>query len=243
MNQKSISLFSDGACSGNPGPGGWACILTDLKKVKEMCGRESPTTNNRMELMGLIEGLKAIKNRGTNVRVYSDSVYVLRGASQWIHGWKKKGWKTSDGSDVVNRDLWESLDKLLKSWGGKFEWHYLRGHSGIPANERCDVLAVAASQGEEVYLYSGDIDDYSVDLRNLPADTSLPAMKSPGAKSVPHAYLSNIGGLVVRHSSWSGCEARVKGRSNAKYKKVMSEDEEAILLESWGVKTEQVKDE
>lgn len=241
---RTISLFTDGACSGNPGPGGWACILTDYQKVKEMCGREAPTTNNRMELTGVIEGLKSIKSREGNVKVYSDSVYVLRGASQWMFGWKKKGWKTADGSAVVNRDLWEQLDSILKAWDGKIEWHHLRGHSGIPANERCDVIAVAASQGEDIDLYSGSIENYSTDLTELPDDTSLPPMKSSnGPKAAPLAYLSNIGGLVVRHSNWGSCEARVKGRSNAKFKKVMTADEEANLLESWGVKPEQVKDE
>jgi ribonuclease HI len=239
---RGISIFTDGACSGNPGPGGWACILTDYKKVRELCGREAPTTNNRMELMGLIEGLRAVKDREGQVNVYSDSVYVLRGASQWLYGWKKKGWKTSDGSPVVNRDLWEKLDGILKTWNGKIEWNHLKGHSGIPANERCDVLAVAASQGEEVDLYSGDIKNYPVDLTDLPEDTSLPTQKAPGTKALPYAYLSNIGGLVVRHSNWGSCEARVKGRSGAKFKKVMSPDEEANLLESWGVKLEQVKD-
>jgi len=238
-----ISLFSDGACSGNPGPGGWACILTDFKKVREMCGSERATTNNRMELMGLIEGLRAIKDRDCKVKVYSDSVYVLKGASQWVHGWKRKGWKTSDGADVLNKDLWEVVDKLVSSWLGKIEWHYVKGHAGIPANERCDELAVMCSQGTKPDLFSGAYQNYPVDLHELPEQTVLPSNKSPGTKAKPYAYLSNIGGLVVRHSNWASCEARVKGRSNAKYKKVMSPDEEANLLESWGATLEQVKDE
>jgi len=241
---REISLFTDGACSGNPGPGGWACIITDFIKVRELSGFEASTTNNRMEIMAVLAGLQAIKSRDSKVRVYSDSVYVLRGASQWVHSWKKRGWKTSGGSAVLNQDLWEELDQLLRSWDGPITWHYLRGHSGIPANERCDEIAVMASQMTEPDLFTGAIENYPVDLRNLPEDTSLPPLKAYGEKAAaPYAYLSNIGGLVVRHSNWASCERRVKGQSHAKFKKVMSADEEANLLESWGVPLEDVKEE
>jgi ribonuclease HI len=209
-----------------------------------MCGSERETTNNRMELMGLIRGLEALRSPEGLVKIYSDSVYVLRGASQWIHGWKKKGWRTAGGSEVLNRELWEELDRLLKSRKGGFEWHHLKGHSGIPANERCDQPAVSASLGEHPELYVGEVEGYGVDLTDIPADTSLPPLKSYGAKAAaPYAYLSNIGGLVVRHSNWAKCESRVKGRSQAKYKKVMSADEEADLLETWGVRAEEVKED
>ncbi len=196
-----------------------------------------------MELMGVIAGLSAIQSREVKVKIFSDSVYVLRGASQWMHAWKKRGWKTASGSDVLNRELWEDLDKILRSWKGPLEWHYVRGHTGIPANERCDEIAVLASQQEDPDLYSGVYSNYPVDLRQLPADTNLPPMKAPGTKSLPLAYLSNVGGMVVRHATWSRCEARVKGRSGAKFKKVMSADEEATLLDTWGVSAEEVQDE
>lgn len=240
-----FSIFTDGACSGNPGRGGWACIVTDFKKVKEMCGYEESTTNNRMELAGLIEGLRAIRSKKGTVKVYSDSVYVLRGASQWMHAWKKKGWKTAQGSEVLNQELWEELDALLKSWTGRFEWHYVRGHTGIPANERCDELAVMASQMQTPDLFSGAYENYPINLRDLPIETTLPPLKNrdSGPKAEPYAYLSNIGGMVVRHTNWPRCEQRVKGRSGAKFKKVMSADEEASVLESWGVSLDKVKDE
>jgi len=147
VGRRLIALFTDGACSGNPGPGGWAYILRDgpTKKEREGSGGEQVTTNNRMELMAVIEGLKAL-TRSCNVQLYSDSQYVLQGLNSWMAGWKKNGWRRKTGSryeELKNADLWKILDTLQQKHDISF--HHVKGHAGHPENERCDVMAVEAA--------------------------------------------------------------------------------------------------
>lgn len=135
-----IDIFTDGACSGNPGPGGWGAILRMNDIEKELCGGELLTTNNRMEMMAVIEALKALKQPVTlPVRVHTDSQYVQKGISEWIHGWKKRGWKTAGRQPVKNVDLWQALDAATV--GHTIEWLWVRGHNGHIENERVDELA------------------------------------------------------------------------------------------------------
>ncbi len=140
-----VSLYTDGACSGNPGPGGWAYILKHgpSGKVREAAGAEMDTTNNRMELMAAIEGLAAL-TAPSIVDLYSDSQYVLNGLKDWIKNWKAKGWKTSNKQPVKNRELWERLDELASRHQVRFHW--IRGHSEHPENEKADRMAVAARE-------------------------------------------------------------------------------------------------
>jgi ribonuclease HI len=133
-----VELFTDGACSGNPGPGGWAAILRMGDRERELSGGEPATTNNRMELMGVISGLEALK-RPCTVTINTDSKYVLDGASKWIHGWKKNGWRTADKKPVKNVELWQRLDAAQKPH--KLRWVWVKGHSGHVENERADELA------------------------------------------------------------------------------------------------------
>lgn len=136
--QQIVDIFSDGACSGNPGPGGWGAILRSGSHEKEIWGGEPVTTNNRMELMAVIRAL-ALLNRSVNVRVHTDSQYVQKGISEWIHGWKKRGWKTADKQPVKNEDLWRALDE--EAARHKVQWLWVKGHAGHPENERADALA------------------------------------------------------------------------------------------------------
>ncbi len=138
-----VKLFTDGACKGNPGPGGWAFILQHPASGKEHegSGGEAHTTNNRMELMGVIRGLELLRLPLT-VDLYSDSQYVLKGMREWMAGWKRNGWRTADRQPVKNQDLWVALDELKEKHTLRFNW--VRGHSGHPENERCDRMAVAA---------------------------------------------------------------------------------------------------
>ncbi len=138
MNKK-ITLYTDGACSGNPGPGGWACVLVYKGTEKELSGGESETTNNRMEMMAVIEGLRALKEP-CSVDLYTDSKYVLEGATKWLSGWQEKGWKRADKKPVLNVDLWQVLVELLSQH--EITWHWVKGHAGNPYNERVDMLAV-----------------------------------------------------------------------------------------------------
>jgi ribonuclease HI len=133
-----VEIFTDGACRGNPGPGGWGVILRSKGREKELWGGEAATTNNRMELMAVIRALEALKRRSL-VRVYTDSQYVQKGISEWVHTWKRKAWKTADKKAVKNEDLWRRLDELAAQH--EVEWHWVRGHAGHPENERADKLA------------------------------------------------------------------------------------------------------
>lgn len=137
-DNETVVIYTDGACRGNPGPGGWGALLRIGDKEKEMWGGETPTTNNRMELTAVIEALSALK-RPVKVHIHTDSQYVIKGISEWIFGWKKNGWKTSDKKPVKNADLWQKLDALRQPHQAK--WFWVRGHNGHPENERADALA------------------------------------------------------------------------------------------------------
>ena len=142
MSNDVVEIFTDGACSGNPGPGGWGVILRFRGEQKELAGGERKTTNNRMELMAAIVALEALK-RPARVEITTDSTYVKDGITRWIHGWKKNGWKTSAKKPVKNQDLWQRLDQALAPH--RVEWHWVRGHVGHPENERADALARQAA--------------------------------------------------------------------------------------------------
>jgi ribonuclease HI len=136
-----IEIYTDGACRGNPGPGGWAALLRKGEHEREISGAEAMTTNNRMELTAVIRALEALR-RPVQARVYTDSEYVRRGISEWLPGWKARGWRTAERKPVKNQDLWQRLDEL--SAGHRIEWHWVPGHAGVPDNERVDRLANAA---------------------------------------------------------------------------------------------------
>jgi ribonuclease HI len=133
-----VEIYTDGACRGNPGPGGWGALLSSGEHEKELSGAEPLTTNNRMELTAVIRALEALK-RPSEVRIFTDSEYVRRGITEWVRSWKARGWKTADRKPVKNQDLWERLDALAA--GHKIEWRWVKGHSGVPGNERVDRLA------------------------------------------------------------------------------------------------------
>ncbi len=140
--RKEVEIFSDGACSGNPGPGGWGAILRYRESEKELSGGESETTNNRMELMGVISALETLKEP-CQVKVFTDSKYIANAFTEkWLENWQKNGWKTAGKKPVKNRELWERL--LKQAAIHQLEWQWIKGHAGHPENERCDELAVAA---------------------------------------------------------------------------------------------------
>jgi len=133
-----IEIYTDGACRGNPGPGGWAALLRMGDHEREISGAEAHTTNNRMELTAVIRALEALK-RPVQARIYTDSEYVRRGVTEWLAAWKARGWRTADRKPVKNQDLWQRLDELRTDH--RIEWHWVPGHAGIPGNERVDRLA------------------------------------------------------------------------------------------------------
>ncbi len=136
-----VVIYTDGACKGNPGPGGWGALLRAADGVeKELYGGELETTNNRMEMMAVIEALSALK-RPCHVVLHVDSQYVLKGMTEWLHGWKAKGWRTAAKQPVKNVDLWQRLDALVHQSEHRIEWQWVKGHAGDPGNERADALA------------------------------------------------------------------------------------------------------
>lgn len=239
-----VTIFTDGACSGNPGPGGWGVILiSPLGKVKEMGGAEPHTTNNKMELTASVEALRTllkVKSLSTKeIRLYTDSTYVIKGITEWIHGWKRRGWKNQEGNDIANREIWEQLDLVANNSGLKVEWLYVPGHMGFDGNERCDEIAVAFAKNTPISLYDGPLESYSVDVKNVPAagagkpkGESAPKPKKSGKP----VYLSLVDGKLHRDADWKTCEARVKGRHGVKFKKAESPEAEASILREWGLK-------
>lgn len=247
-----VLIFTDGACTGNPGPGGWASIVSlPDGTVRELGGAAPQTTNNRMELSATIHALAILEPQNPyKITLYTDSTYVIRGITQWIWGWRAKGWKSAEGKDVANRELWEELlRQVTRLKPATVDWKYVRGHNGNPGNERCDFIAVSFATSKPEKLYSGPRDAYFVDLNELPEEESLSEQKKPagtarsgkstGASSKsasgPTTYLSYLGGIVTRHTTWADCEKHVKGRSNARFKKAKSAEEEKAILRSWGL--------
>ena len=146
MNQ--VEIYTDGACKGNPGPGGWGAILRTGAHEKELSGGDPATTNNRMEMTAVIQALQALK-RPCAVTLYLDSQYVLKGITEWLPGWKAKGWRTASKQPVKNVELWQQLDALVNKGGHTIDWKWVRGHNGDPGNERADELA---NRGVEMAL-------------------------------------------------------------------------------------------
>ena len=240
MSAQPIVVFCDGATKGNPGPGGWgAIVVTPDGHVTELGGSAAHTTNNKMELTGAIRALQHLRDIGGAVAVHTDSTYVIKGIREWIFAWLRRGWKTMEGADVQNRDLWEEMHALVVARGkGAIEWHYVRGHIGIPGNERVDAIADGLARQTPVALYSGPLIGYDVAILDIPADTAVPK-RTPAAarkdKGTPHSYLSVVDGKPMRHSTWAECEQRVKGRSGARFKKAMSPGEELSILRGWQI--------
>ncbi|MCC6925048.1 ribonuclease HI [Novosphingobium sp.] len=143
---KQVEIFTDGACKGNPGPGGWGAVLRSGGHEKELSGHDPATTNNRMELTAAIEALKALKSP-CEVQLYTDSKYVIDGITGWIFGWQKNGWKNSQKKPVLNADLWQALLEAKRRH--KVSWHWVKGHAGHPENERADQLASDAALGKD----------------------------------------------------------------------------------------------
>lgn len=248
MSEKNFVIYGDGACSGNPGPGGYGTIiLFPDNTVQELAEGSPKTTNNRMEISAVLEAFKLIlqSNHLTaahSIQIFTDSVYLIRGATQWLFGWKKKGWKSATNEPIANPDLWQQMDQVLfqfktKAPQLKLEWNFVKGHAGIPGNERCDEMAVAMSKNNYIDLYRGKAENYRFDIFKFPEKKPLPEMKKAGSADSKKDswYLSLVNGAFKTHKTWSECEAVVKGRPGVKFKKVSSKEEEAQIKKQWGL--------
>jgi ribonuclease HI len=241
-----IVVFTDGAAKGNPGPGGWGVVsATPDGHVTELGGGARHTTNNQMELTAVIEALRHLRAASDTIAMHVDSTYVIRGITEWIHGWRRRGWRTADGQPVLNRELWEQLAELVDARGRDgIAWHYVRGHASIAGNERADAIATGFAAGRQPELYDGPLLQYAIAIYDLPEDTRLPSRRSgskPAAKQTPYSYLSLVNGQAMRHATWADCERRVKGVSGARFKKAMSPADETDILAAWGCTLDQLR--
>jgi len=163
-----ITIFTDGSSKGNPGPGGWGAIVAYPDSVQELGGRAEQTTNNRMELAAVIESLRIAEN--DEITVHTDSEYIVKGITEWVNGWQRNNWKTAAKKPVLNQDLWKELVELVYGKenlpaGRQVKWVVVKGHSGVPANERCDLIATTFADNAHFELYSGPRSDYFVSFQ------------------------------------------------------------------------------
>ena len=238
LRGEEIIVFTDGAALGNPGPGGWGVVIARPDGgVTELGGNTAHTTNNRMELTAVIAALRHLHNAAEPLALHTDSTYVIRGITEWIHAWRRRGWCTAEGQPVLNRDLWEQLaERVAAHDRDGIAWHYVRGHSAVAGNERADAIATSFAAGQRVDLYDGPLVGYAVAIHDIPDDTSLPKSRSgTGTRAAaPYSYVSLVNGQPMRHATWADCERRVKGVAGARFKKAMSAADEAAILAAWG---------
>ncbi len=251
MKNKSadIVIFTYGASSGNPGPGGWGAIIAEKgRETIELGGGDPRTTNNRMELTAAIEALSQIADTHGSVIVYTDSKYVRDGIRRWVPVWQQRGWQTTAKTAVLNQDLWQKLSALTDARVGSDEiiWRLVAGHKNVPANERVDAIATAFAANVKPDLFKGSSEKYSIDLLPFAAlvmadDNSLLGLDRAGrsrksssqrSSQKAYSYVSMVSGKIVIHENWESCFARVKGVSGARFKKALSsEDEKRIVAD------------
>ena len=237
MYLSSITIFTDGSSRGNPGPGGFGAIIVSEGRVSELGGREGHTTNNRMELQAAISALSYVSTlqlKTLNLKLFTDSSYLVNGITKWVYSWERRNWVTMDKKPVLNKDLWEKL--LAITIYRNCEWRLVSGHVGVAGNVRCDEIATAFAGGLSPQLYSGLLASYPVEnVLDISHDATAAQEKSANrahSSAKAYSYVSLVGGVVQTHKTWPECEARVKGKS-AKYKKVLSADEEKKLIGEW----------
>lgn len=238
-----IIVFTDGSSRGNPGPGGWGAIVSMNGKVMELGGHESKTTNNKMELQAAISALQFIaeeksKNE-SDIIINIDSSYVVQGITNWVKGWVKNDWMTAAKEPVLNKELWEELSSVVSKLEEKhtLKWELLKGHVGVPGNERCDHIATAFADKIKIKLYKGSSDKYEVNLSQVSGSKikkEVSLEKKARSRQKAYSYISLVDGEIKIHKTWNECEERVKGVSGAKFKKSVSREDERDILNEFG---------
>lgn len=228
-------IFTDGAAKGNPGRGGYGVVIAYDGMVIEKGGHAPHTTNNEMELKAVVEALKVMVSKKVPVAIYTDSKYVVEGATGWVFGWAKNGWQTKAKTDVLNKALWQELLPLL----GKvtIEWHKVPGHVGIIGNERADTIASTFAEKGTFALYEGPLSKYGHDVFDTTYDDTKAVERSDARKRQnvkAYSYISALDGIVKVHATWAECEARVKGKRGARFKKSLDAADEAAIIQEFG---------
>jgi len=233
-----VIIYTDGSSRGNPGPGGWGavCIFPN-GKVVELGNREEMTTNNRMELSGVLFSLREIyfrdKKGDTTVEIFADSEYVIKGITIWIYSWEKNGWKTKANEPVLNQDLWKELSQTLRLLKilREVSFKKVAGHAGVPENERVDTIATMYAGNEKVLLFTGAFDIYKKMIEGEAKEKPKKSAKSSSQKA--YSYVSLVAGKATVHKTWDECKKRVEGKKSVRFKKVFSKEEEEELIKSW----------
>lgn len=235
MKKNQITIFTDGASKGNPGSGGWAAIIMDNEKVKEIGGYEEMTTNNRMEMKASISALQTImktRSKSLPVSIYTDSSYLKNGAGKWIYAWAKNDWLTKSKEKMANVDLWKNIYSLMNDIA--ISWVYVPGHLGIISNERADFIASSFAQKKKVNLFNGLKKNYKfiggLELSKINRGKSI--SKAKNKKSKAYSYVSLVEGEIKIHHSWEDCKSRVIGKRNAKFRKTLNEQDQKQFIES-----------
>lgn len=235
-------IFTDGACLGNPGPGGWGLIFADQAgQVVEKGGYQAQTTNNRMEMQAILESMKLLHNKKGKCILYSDSTYALKGLTEWLPAWRSQNWTTSSGKPVANEDLWrqmaEEYDRLSRRSDLEIKWQYVKGHAGLPGNERADAIASGFASQSSLELYEGERAEYPTSLEVPSSLPVAPKKPKPKGGKAPYGYVSYVEEQFHFDRQWRDCEARVKGRKGkVLFRKVFSEEEKELFRQRWSAK-------
>lgn len=235
--ENSLIIFTDGSSLGNPGPGGYGVVIAypKLDEIVELGGSKPKTTNNEMELSAIVAALSYAVNSSTRIHIYTDSQYAISGIRSWMYGWIKNNWRTSKDDEVKNKALWQTLHSLINEREkNSVTFEHVRGHVGVPGNERADVIARELAAGKRVKLFRGKLSEYPIkDILHVP---NLKKQKpSPRTKSgKAYSYLSIVDGKFHRDKTWAQCEARTTGR-NSRFKKALSKEHEQEIMKEWGV--------
>lgn len=247
-----ILIFTDGASRGNPGPGGWGAIIIEGHRVTELGGGEQKTTNNRMELAAAIGALEKTlpgkKDGDIGIKIFTDSGYLINGITKWIFGWEKNNWITSEKKDVLNKDLWQKLSRLVSE--RKIEWVQVKGHGKIAGNNRADEIATSFADdfiSDENFinnktkslvstdLFVGDLKNYNVKITEPTPDQMSADSERDRKNTRAYSYISLIDGKLETHDNWADCKARVNGSRGAKFRKTISAEDEKNIIKSWGL--------
>ena len=226
-------MFTDGGARGNPGKGGFGAVIAYHDRVQEIGGGKAHTTNNEMELRAVIETLKVVVSKKLPIVIYTDSAYVVNGATGWIFGWLKNGWKTKEKKDVLHKKMWQELLALVSQ--SEITWKKIPGHVDLIGNERADGIVNSFADGDTLDLYIGPKSEYSIDIDDVSYDEEKAKKRSQMRKrqrAKAFSYVSMVDGDVKIHQTWSECEGRVKGATNPRYKKTLDKtDEQKIISE------------
>jgi len=232
-------VFTDGASKGNPGPGGWgAVILFSDGRVLELGGESLESTNNLMELTAMLRAVEALEGESGDIKIYTDSSYVVKGITDWVQSWIINDWVTAGKKPVLHKEMWEEL--LWKSEELHLKWVLIPGHSHVKGNERADEIATSFAEGNYPDLYEGPLYEYPIDIQNVSINKAVEKERKSARKrsrAKAYSYPTLVGGEVKIYSNWDDAKKRVDGAPGAKYKKALSKEEEENILKEWEVKS------